>query len=50
MYWNQRRHPFKWGERKRHRQRSKALAPIPMFWKHRQPVRHPGIAIVPNVA
>jgi transposase len=49
-YWNQHRHPFKWGERRRHRQRSTALAPIRTFWKHRQPVRHPGIAVLPKVA
>jgi transposase len=49
-YWNKHRHPFKWGERRRHRRRSMATAPIRTFWNHRQPVRHPGIAVLPKVA
>jgi transposase len=49
-YWNQHRHPFKWGERRRHRRRSLATAPVRTFWNHRQPVRHPGIAVLPKVA
>ena len=49
-YWNQHRHPFKWGERRRHRRHSRVTAPIRTFWNHRQPVRHPGIAVLPKVA
>jgi hypothetical protein len=49
-YWNKHRHPFKWGERRRHRRRSMATAPVRAFWNHRQPVRHPGIAVLPKVA
>ncbi|HSH81692.1 MAG TPA: transposase [Herpetosiphonaceae bacterium] len=49
-YWNKHRHPFKWGERRRHRRRSLVTAPIRTFWNHRQPVRHPGIAVLPKVA
>jgi len=49
-YWNKHRHPFKWGERRRHRRRSTVTAPIRTFWNHRQPVRHPGIAALPKVA
>jgi transposase len=49
-YWNQHRHPFKWGERRRHRRRRAAEAPIRTFWNHRQPVRQPGIAVLPKVA
>ena len=49
-YWNKHRHPFKWGERRRHRRRSLATTPVRTFWNHRQPVRHPGIAVLPKVA
>ncbi len=49
-YWNKHRHPFKWGERRRHRQRPLATAPIRTFWNHRQPARRPGIAVLPKVA
>ena len=51
--WNQHRHPFKWGERKRHRRRQQGTTPVLQFWNHRfrrQPARHPGIAVVPKVA
>jgi hypothetical protein len=49
-YWNQQRHPFKWGERRRHRHRTRATAPMRTFWNHRQPVRQPGVAVLPKVA
>jgi transposase len=49
-YWNKHRHPFKWGERRRHRRRNLAKAPIRTFWNHRQPARQPGIAVLPKVA
>ncbi len=52
-YWNQHRHPFRWGERKRHRRRQQGTAPVLRFWDHRsrrQPPRQPGIAVVPKVA
>jgi transposase len=49
-YWNKHRHPFKWGERRRHRRRSNLTAPIRTFWNHRQPVRQPGIAVLPKAA
>jgi len=50
VYWNKHRHPFKWGERRRHRRRRAVDAPIRRFWNHRQPVRQPGIAVLPKVA
>jgi transposase len=49
-YWNKHRHPFKWGERRRHRRRSVATAPIRTFWNHRPSVRQPGIAVLPKAA
>ncbi len=49
-YWNKHRHPFKWGERRRHRRRNRAAAPIRTFWTQRQPARQPGIAVLPKVA
>ncbi len=52
-YWNKHRHPFRWGERKRHRRRQRGPAPVLRFWDHRarrHPARQPGIAIVPKVA
>lgn len=49
-YWNKQRHPFKWGDRRRHRRRNLVPAPIRSFWNHRQPVRRPGIAVRPKVA
>ncbi len=49
-YWNKHRHPFKWGERRRHRRRRLVTVPIRTFWNHRRPVRHPGIAVLPKVA
>ena len=49
-YWNKHRHPFKWGERRRHRRRNMAPAPIRTVWNHRHPWRQPGIAVLPKVA
>ena len=52
-YWNKHRHPFKWGERKRHRRRQHGTAPVLRFWEQRSrrhPARQPGIAVVPKVA
>jgi transposase len=49
-YWNKHRHPFKWGERRRHRRRNRVPAPIRTFWNQRQPARQPGIAVLPKVA
>jgi hypothetical protein len=49
-YWNQHRQPFKGGERRRHRHRTMATAPRRTFWNHRQPVRQPGVAVLPKVA
>jgi transposase len=49
-YWNKHRHPFKWGERRRHRRRSVTTAPIRTFWNHRPSVRQPGIAVLPKAA
>jgi hypothetical protein len=49
-YWDKHRHPFKWGERRRHRRRPSMIAPIRTFWNHRQPARRSGIGVLPKVA